>query len=389
MKILFVSTGSTRKDKYPNPNYGGQVQIWGLAKEFGRKGHEVGLIRAKKSSQIIEEVEGVKLININTYIGSILNGIPSACFFSYKIYRYIITESPDIVIFRFRLSGLFSSLIDIPKVFVIASPDALKCMYIKSPRSKLIKYPVFKIKNVIENTIMKNCDKIVALNGFMGNYLSKIYSEEKVVKLSNGISSVEYKNNGDANFILFCPGRFDWNKRVRLILQAYVQLDIEARKDYKLVLVGSTQDLEENTFIKSFIGSNQLEKEIEIIPWLERTDLIELMSKCSVLILTSIFEMFPNVVIEAMSLGKVVIASDIPGPQDIITHGYDGYLFDKNDSSQLSFYIDRSIRDPELRARIGSNARNTILSRYDFETVSGLYLHVFEDIINNRATQHG
>jgi glycosyltransferase involved in cell wall biosynthesis len=384
MKIIFISTGISASDQYPNPNFGGQVQIWGLAKELVRKGHTIGIIRASSHPEYKQTIDGVELINIKPKINEgLLFGILPSFIFSLRILQSLKVEKPDILVSRFRFSSFFASFLSIPHVYVLASPDALRCMRKHSVRYSFFNYPLFFIKNITEIRVMKNSRKIIVLNEYMKHYLKEEFSEEHVIKLSNGINPNIFYNNGDDDFILFSPGRFDWNKRVNVILQAYFNLDDELKKQYRLILVGHSSDPRINEFVQEFIRSNSLEKYVEIIPWLERDELIKLMSKCSVFVLTSLFEMFPNVIIEAMSSGKTVIASNIPGPQDIISHSRDGFLFERNDIDELTRHIQLVLRNRELRYQIGENAKKSMCERYSFDFVSDSYLALFNEVIKN------
>ena len=68
-------------------------------------------------------------------------------------------------------------------------------------------------------------------------------------------------------------------------------------------------------------------------------------------------EPFGMVVIEAMALGKAVVASAEGGPTEVITPGVDGLLSPYGDSAALADAVIRFLDDPDLRSRVGSVAR--------------------------------
>lgn len=100
---------------------------------------------------------------------------------------------------------------------------------------------------------------------------------------------------------------------------------------YKLLLVGNGSN---KLKIKSFIKKNKLTSKIKIIsnisnpfPYIRRSD---------VLILTSIFEGLPNILLEAITLKKFIISSDCPtGPKEILDNGKGGLLFKHGDYEDL------------------------------------------------------
>jgi glycosyltransferase involved in cell wall biosynthesis len=80
------------------------------------------------------------------------------------------------------------------------------------------------------------------------------------------------------------------------------------------------------------------------------------MHAMDVFVHTSRFEPFGMVVIEAMALGKPVVASAEGGPTEVITPGVDGLLSPYGDPQALAASILRYLDDGELRRSIGRAA---------------------------------
>ena len=112
-----------------------------------------------------------------------------------------------------------------------------------------------------------------------------------------------------------------------------------------------------------------------------KTELKAYLARCSIFVLTSIFEMMPITLLEAMASGKSVIASDIPGPQDIIQNGYNGFLVEKCNTKELIKYLKLLIEDKPLREKTGYNARKSVKDKYTFEIVAEKYLKVFSELL--------
>ena len=71
------------------------------------------------------------------------------------------------------------------------------------------------------------------------------------------------------------------------------------------------------------------------------------MARCDVLILSSIFEGFGNVLVEAMALGKTVVSTNCPsGPEEILNKGKFGYLCPVKDPAEMATSIARAIQTP-------------------------------------------
>src|SRR5690606_24077178 len=78
-----------------------------------------------------------------------------------------------------------------------------------------------------------------------------------------------------------------------------------------------------------------------------------------------IAEPFGFSVVEAMSLGKPVIAAAEGGPAELITHAESGWLFRPRDEHDLADALARVASSPEERARVGVRARAAMEARGD------------------------
>ncbi len=82
------------------------------------------------------------------------------------------------------------------------------------------------------------------------------------------------------------------------------------------------------------------------------------LSRASVFVLSSLYEGFPNALLEAMALGVPSVASRCPtGPEELITDGVNGILVPPADSKALAEAIERLILNEDLRKKLGSSAK--------------------------------
>lgn len=79
-------------------------------------------------------------------------------------------------------------------------------------------------------------------------------------------------------------------------------------------------------------------------------------------------------VIEAMASGLPVVASNIGGIPESITHESTGYLVPRTQIDEFCTYVSRLRENPDLRARIGENAREYIEEKYAAEALGGAFL---------------
>jgi glycosyltransferase involved in cell wall biosynthesis len=73
----------------------------------------------------------------------------------------------------------------------------------------------------------------------------------------------------------------------------------------------------------------------------------------------------PNVLVEAMAFGIPVVSSDLPALRELITNGVDGLLVPEGDVGRLADAIQRLLDEPQLRDRLGAEARRTAVERFD------------------------
>jgi glycosyltransferase involved in cell wall biosynthesis len=94
-----------------------------------------------------------------------------------------------------------------------------------------------------------------------------------------------------------------------------------------------------------------------------RSEVAEAMRRCSLFVLPSSNEGLGCVYLEAMSCGKPVIGCRGQGIEEVIEHGKNGWLIPVDGLAQLVEGLHALLASPELRARIGTGARQTILDK--------------------------
>ena len=105
---------------------------------------------------------------------------------------------------------------------------------------------------------------------------------------------------------------------------------------------------------------------IDPYPYLEKSDIF---------ILSSDFEAFGIVILEAMSLGKTIVSTNSEGPREIINHPSFGYLCRVNDSHDLADKIITALKKPLEKTAIISRSKD-----FSIEKIGLLYEELIEDI---------
>ncbi len=151
-------------------------------------------------------------------------------------------------------------------------------------------------------------------------------------------------------------GRLTPDKRQDLLILSWAK--IHANSNWKLLIVG---DGEQKEFLQEIIKDNKLEKSVFIKDATAKID--EYYKKASIFALSSRFEGFGLVLVEAMSYGLPCVSFDCPsGPRDIISNGFNGFLVRNGDIDQYALKLDELIHFPEKELNeMGANAYNSIM----------------------------
>ncbi len=95
-------------------------------------------------------------------------------------------------------------------------------------------------------------------------------------------------------------------------------------------------------------------------------DIRTALSSSNILVLPSYREGFPNVVLQASAMGLPCIVTDISGCNEIIQHGFNGWLVPSHDHHGLTVAMLESLSSPpDVLSQMGENARQRVISRFD------------------------
>jgi len=111
-----------------------------------------------------------------------------------------------------------------------------------------------------------------------------------------------------------------------------------------------------------------------------RNDVLKLMQLSSLLLLTSVFEGTPNVVLEAQALGLPVVATSVGGIPDVVINGETGFLTGVNGKEALVQACIRILSDECLRTRMGEAAKSHVAKLFSLKSMTDNYIKLLEDV---------
>ena len=177
-------------------------------------------------------------------------------------------------------------------------------------------------------------------------------------------------------------GRYAYQKGYDLLLQAWAELsrirELENGEEWALDIYGQGDQTDYRQLMAELgIDKNRchLNGPVE--------DVVKAYQDSSIFVLSSRFEGFGMVLIEAMACGLPVVSFDCPaGPDEIVTDGVDGLLVPSGDVHALAEKLMTLMADENLRRRLGQQARKTA-QRYDMAVLANQWTALFEKLIKN------
>lgn len=118
--------------------------------------------------------------------------------------------------------------------------------------------------------------------------------------------------------------------------------------------------------------------------WEHRDEMSSTLASATIVVLPSFREGLPKVLLEAAACGKPLIATDVPGCRDIVTHGVNGLLVPVRDSDALTAAIDSLLRDSSLRAAMGAAGREVVIRTFSVEKVVGQVVDLYRELLARR-----
>jgi phosphatidyl-myo-inositol alpha-mannosyltransferase len=166
-------------------------------------------------------------------------------------------------------------------------------------------------------------------------------------------------------------GRAEERKGLPVLLQAFEGLveHVPAR----LTVIGSTRE-----DVRRYLADESVEERIDALGHINGSELWRNLHEADVLCAPSLAgESFGMVLTEAFAAGTPVIASEIAGYSDVVTHGTDGILVPPADPQRLAEELQGLWLEPERRARMGAAARDSA-QRYAWPRVAEQVEQVYE-----------
>lgn len=170
----------------------------------------------------------------------------------------------------------------------------------------------------------------------------------------------------DNKKVLFL-GRLAANKGIDYLVHAIPKVIAEI-PDAKFMICGEG---EEKPHVESYIDKMGVRSRIEFEGKVNLDKMVELYSNCAVFVFPSInrLEAFGIVQLESMACQTPVIASNIPGVNNVMDPGKSGLLVEPRDSEGLAKAIIQILSNPQKAREMGQYGRKLVETKYNWKTI--------------------
>jgi D-inositol-3-phosphate glycosyltransferase len=243
------------------------------------------------------------------------------------------------------------------------------------------------ITDHLDDVALRRPDTIFVENDWMCAYAKRLAgAASTVIKATPGVNCDQFFPIADRAtswpkmpYILFVGRLSDPRKNVVLLCSAYVRLCQRMNTAPRLVIAGQG-DLP--AAAEREIRSLRAPESVTIVPGPETQQLIKLYQGAACLAVPSTEEGFGMVVIEAMASGIPVISTRCGGPEEIISHGQNGYLVAPGDPDGMAKYLAMLCSDVALNVKFGHCARATAAARYSDKMAVEPFLQAYDRLLH-------
>jgi glycosyltransferase involved in cell wall biosynthesis len=216
--------------------------------------------------------------------------------------------------------------------------------------------------------------------------LSKIrsspYQPDSMAVIPNGIDTDETVKLAStkasdvplaSSLCLIFPGTLNENKKQDTAIRGLAKY-VHRGGDARLWLCGDCLEGVLNEYARSLsplADALNVADRVSFLGW--RDDVLAIMAQADVVVLTSLSEGMPRVILEAMALKKPTIATRVGGIPEVVRDGVDGILIEPDDSEGFAAAV-KKLADPKLREEMGQAGFERVKSGFDIEYTATQFL---------------
>jgi glycosyltransferase involved in cell wall biosynthesis len=346
VKILYIAA-------YGNIIGGGQVSLIGVLKGLDPRYFKAIVVSPSPGTQ----VDTLKSLNIQTEI------IQTKSFKKLHLFSFISSLRK------------FSDLIRKENIGIVHSNAACsRESFLGALAARINKIPfVFHVRVLdsswlSEKLLVALSSKVIVISEAVARKFNWVRPKDKVVRIYNGVDLQEYSMEkiridlkselkiSPDSLVIATAGTLVPMKGFGYFLEAAGKL-VKVYPNLKFIIAGeSVERFRGYEFkLKSLVGSLGLKEKVSFIGM--RKDFSSVLAITDIFVLPTLREAFGRVLIEAMSMGKPLVATNIGGIPEVVDNGTTGILVPPKDSKAIAWALEVLIKDREKSREMGIAAR--------------------------------
>ena len=369
MKIGLVSAYD-----YPYPG-GVSEHIHHLEEEFTRLGHEVKIIAPSSSDK--EQLARENVLKVGSVVPIPANGSVARVTLSLRLsgrVKQILRQE------QFDVIHLHEPLLPALPVTVLRHSHALNVGTFHAYQNRSLAY--FYGKRILRRFFNKLHGKIAVSQAAM-EFISKYFTGDYNI-IPNGIDLREFSDDVaplpefmDGSLNILFVGRLEKRKGFQYLLKAfpYIKHDFP---NARLIVAGAYGDDDKAQY--EYFAEKAGLRDVVFVGFVPSEQLPRYYKSCDIFCAPSTGgESFGIILLEAMAMGKPVIASDIQGYRTVVRHGEEGLLVPPKDETALAVGIAKLLADKDLREKMSYNAREKVLD-YSWSKIALRVLDYYREV---------
>lgn len=176
-------------------------------------------------------------------------------------------------------------------------------------------------------------------------------------------------------FIVVNSARLHPQKGMNYFIDA-AKILVNQKCNISFYIVG---DGELKTELLKQVKINNLENHVHFLGY--RSDIKNVLKQCDLLVLTSIYEGLPLTPMEAFSVKKCVVATDIDGTREVVQDGYNGILVETKNPQSIAEGIKKLYMDRDLMSKYSENAYKCFKNKFSLIQFSEKYMKYYSSLL--------
>ncbi len=380
MNILIINY------EFPPVGGGGGIATYYIARELSRKGIGVSVLTSQfRGLRRYEELEGIRIYRVPVLrkrrdYCSVLE-MASFVLMSCPVLLYLLLKHRYDLLHIFfgvpsgPLGLLAKKLFGIPYLIRMGGGDVPGFRPFQYKRLYTILTPVLKL-------LWKNAAFLVANSNGLRDMAHQMFPDINIEVIPNGVdvrrfAAIQPRIPNEPVRILFVS-RLIRRKGLQFLIDAVPLIRQQTSVPFMIKVVGDGPD--KDGFLQQ-IQTLDLQQYFTFTGYVEHDKLPECYLAADIFVLPSLAEGMPNVVLEAMGSGLPIVATSVPGSEELVSHGENGYLIATGNPEELADVLSRVISHRSLRLNMGRRGRQ-IAQAYSWTSVAERYLALYTKMVS-------